>query len=118
MLEKLLKEIESKIYDSGLKFTNFQLITIDFLLAKELSEALIDLKKNDDQYKKKKFFFEGIFLDLTDKTGSHPIINVKRKTISKESTFFSPLGKEEIVGLIKLLNFLSLHEVQSDPATG
>tara|TARA_Y100000294_G_C8400148_1_gene274444 strand:+ start:66 stop:632 length:567 start_codon:yes stop_codon:yes gene_type:complete len=95
--EKFLKELESKIYDSGLRATNFGLLCLDFHLAKQLREALIDLKKNDDQYKTKKFFFEGIFLDLTDQTQSHPIINVKRKTISKESTLFSPLGQEEIV---------------------
>ena len=95
--EKFLKELESKIYDSGHRATNFWLLCLDFHLAKQLREALIDLKKNDDQYKTKKFFFEGIFLDLTDQTQSHPIINVKRKTISKESTLFSPLGQEEIV---------------------
>ena len=44
----------------------------DYDLAKDLKKAIININENDPVLKDKKFFFEGIFLDLTDRTGKHP----------------------------------------------
>lgn len=44
----------------------------DLVFAKELVNAILNLDKNNNDYLKNKFFFEGIFLFISDYSLSHP----------------------------------------------
>lgn len=65
---------------------------MDYEKANGVRDALIALNKNDPLFNEKKFFFEGIFLDLTDRTEKHPQIPIITK--KKEKGFLSNLQKE------------------------
>ena len=50
----------------------------DYEIAKGLQKALLNLNSRwANNYKLKRFFFENIFLDMTDRTQRHPQINFK-----------------------------------------
>ena len=51
----------------------------DYEFAGELVQAIQSISRNDLDITKKLFYFEGIFLDLTDRTLSHPNMNFKMK---------------------------------------
>ena len=57
--------------------SNYLLEGQDYDLAKDLQKALLDLNNRESNYKLKRFFFENIFLDLTDRTQRHPQVKYK-----------------------------------------
>ena len=72
----------------------------DLELAKELVNAILNLDKNNNDYLKNKFFFEGIFLYISDYSLSHPEYIrkfIKTKKI-RDLTMLS--GKKYVDGVI------------------
>ena len=66
--------IINKMFDFLLKGQNKIFINQDFHHAKLLSKALLNLENNENK-RVKKFYLEAIFLDISDRSSSHPIIN-------------------------------------------
>jgi hypothetical protein len=62
-----------------LKGQNSLLEGMDFELTKDFKKAILDLNKSENLFYKKKLYFEAIFLDLTDRTESHPRTSFKMK---------------------------------------
>ena len=81
MFDKIL----DKIYRNTSRVYNKAFEQQDYVIADGLKKALLNLSKNDEKYKIKKFYFEGIFLDLTDRTVSHPKIRFARKKMETRS---------------------------------
>ncbi len=75
-----------------LKGHNKMVIDFDVDLAKKLKERLLKLSKYEENFKTKKFYFESIFLDLTDRTQAHPQIRFAR-TETKEG-LMKKIGQE------------------------
>ena len=57
-----------------LKGQNKIFIEQDLSHAKQLSKALFNLKNNENK-RVQKFYIEAIFLDVSDRSSSHPVIN-------------------------------------------
>ena len=63
----------------------------DYDLAKDLKKAIININENDPVLNDKKFFFEGIFLDLTDRTEKHPRMPIITK--KRDKNIMSPFNE-------------------------
>lgn len=68
------------IYNAGLKQSTNLVNNTDYLIAKELRDEVF-YKKSGKLLFEEKIYFEGIFLDLSDRSGMHPQISYKTKDI-------------------------------------
>ena len=67
----------------------------DFQILKQLCKKLNSLDRELMDNRIQKFYYEGIFLDLTDCSQSHPKFEVKQKNTLR--SFFNPLSVRDIV---------------------
>jgi len=81
----MFEDLFDNLVDKTLIAQNSLLIGQDLGLAVKLKDRLLKLSKNEENFRSKKFYFEAIFLDLFDRTSSHPRIKFELTKIKQET---------------------------------
>ena len=85
MIKDNIEDLFDNLVDKALIVQNSLLIEQDLLLAVQLKDRLLKLSKHEENFRSKKFYFEAIFLDLFDRTVSHPKIKYETTKIKQET---------------------------------
>jgi|ETNmetMinimDraft_16_1059900.scaffolds.fasta_scaffold71655_1 hypothetical protein len=85
MIKDNIEDLFDNLVDKVLIVQNSSLIDQDLDLAVQLKDRLLKLSKHEENFRSKKFYFEAIFLDLFDRTSSHPRIKFELTKIKQET---------------------------------